>query len=41
VDFNIQMAKETGGKMLDKNIVRKSVKTILNDKAKGLFAVRT
>jgi hypothetical protein len=35
VDFNIQMAEETEGKMRDKNIVRKGCKTILNDKIGG------
>ena len=37
VDFNIQMAEETERKILDKNIVREGVKTILNDETKGFY----
>lgn len=37
VAFNIQMAEETEGKILDKNIVREGVKTILNDETRGFY----
>ena len=37
VDFNIQMAKETEGKILDKNIVREGVKAVLKNKMKGFY----
>jgi ribosomal protein S18 acetylase RimI-like enzyme len=37
VDFNIQMAEETEGKILDRNIVREGVKAILKNKAKGFY----
>ena len=37
VDFNIQMAKETEGKILDKNIVREGVKSVLSNKIKGFY----
>ena len=37
VDFNIQMAKETEGKILDKNIVRIGVKVVLENKIKGFY----
>ena len=36
-DFNIQMAKETEGKKLDKTIVREAVKAVLNNKIKGFY----
>lgn len=37
VDFNIQMTKETEGKILDKNIVRERVRAVLNNKIKGFY----
>jgi GNAT superfamily N-acetyltransferase len=37
VAFNIQMAKETEGKILEKNIVREGVKAVLNNKIKGFY----
>ena len=37
VDFNIQMAKETEGKILNKNIVRKGVTGVLVNKIKGFY----
>jgi ribosomal protein S18 acetylase RimI-like enzyme len=39
VDFNIQLAKETEEKILDTNIVREGVKTVLNNKSKGFYVV--
>lgn len=39
VDFNIQMAKETEGKILEKNIVREGVKSVLTDESKGFYLV--
>ena len=38
-DFNIQMAKETEAKILDKNIVQKGVKSVLNNKIKGFYLI--
>ena len=38
-DFNIQMAKETEAKILDKNIVQKGVKAVLNNKIKGFYLI--
>ena len=38
-DFNIQMAKETEGKNLDKNVVREGVRAALNDKIKGFYLI--
>lgn len=37
VDFNIQVAKETEGKIIDKNIVREGVRAVLNNKLKGFY----
>ena len=37
VDFNVQMAKETEGKNLDKHIVREGVRTVLNNESKGFY----
>jgi ribosomal protein S18 acetylase RimI-like enzyme len=37
VDFNVQMAEETEGKLLDRNIVREGVEAILKDEAKGFY----
>ena len=37
VDFNIRMAEETEGKMLDRGIVREGVRTVLDDEAKGFY----
>jgi GNAT superfamily N-acetyltransferase len=39
VDFNIKMAKETEGKILDKNVVRKGVKSVLQNKIKGFYLI--
>lgn len=39
VDFNIQMAKETEGKILDKNIVQMGVRAVLNNKIKGFYLI--
>jgi ribosomal protein S18 acetylase RimI-like enzyme len=38
-DFNIQMAKETEGKSLDRNIVLEGVQTVLNNKSMGFYLV--
>ena len=37
VDFNIQMAKETEGKILDKIVVREGVKAVLDNQLKGFY----
>jgi hypothetical protein len=37
VDFNIQMAKETEEKILEKNVAREGVKAVLNNELKGFF----
>jgi len=37
VDFNVKMAEETEGKILDRKVVRKGVRTVLNDEAKGFY----
>jgi GNAT superfamily N-acetyltransferase len=37
VDFNIQMAKETEERILEKNVTRKGVKAVLNNESKGFF----
>ena len=37
VDFNIQMAKETEGKILDENVVRDGVKAVLDNQLKGFY----
>jgi hypothetical protein len=39
VDFNIQMAKETEAKVLDRNIVREGVQTVLGNESKGFYLV--
>ena len=39
VYFNIKMAKETEGKILDKNIVQEGVKAVLNNKIKGFYLI--
>ena len=38
-DFNIQMAKETEGKILDKKVVQEGIRTVLNNKIKGFYLV--
>jgi ribosomal protein S18 acetylase RimI-like enzyme len=38
-DFNFQMAKETEGKILDKNLVREGVRAALSDEIKGFYLV--
>jgi GNAT superfamily N-acetyltransferase len=37
VDFNVEMAEETEGKMLDRSVVREGVRTVLKDRAKGFY----
>jgi ribosomal protein S18 acetylase RimI-like enzyme len=37
VDFNIQMAKETEEKILEKNVAREGVKAVLTNELKGFF----
>jgi len=37
VDFNLQMAKETEGKILDENVVREGVKAVLDNKSRGFY----
>ena len=39
VDFNIQMAKEMEGKIIDENVVREGVKAVLNNYLKGFYIV--
>ena len=39
INFNIQMAKETEGKIIEKNVVRQGVKTMLNNNLKGFYLV--
>jgi len=39
VDFNIKIAEESEGKIIDKNIVREGVKAVLNDELKGFYLV--
>jgi ribosomal protein S18 acetylase RimI-like enzyme len=39
VGFNIQMAKETEGKALDREIVREGVQSVLSNKSKGFYLV--
>lgn len=39
VDFNLQMAKETEGKILDKNIVKKGVKAVLSNEILGFYLI--
>ena len=38
-EFNIQMAKETEEKILDKNIVQEGIRAVLNNKIKGFYLV--
>ena len=38
-EFNIQMAKETEGKILNKNIVQEGVRAALNNKIKGFYLI--
>jgi GNAT superfamily N-acetyltransferase len=37
VDFNIQMAKETEEKILEKNVTREGVEAVLKNELKGFF----
>lgn len=37
VNFNIQMAKETEGKIIERKIVREGVKAVLNNSLKGFY----
>jgi len=39
VDFNIQMAKEMEGKIIDEHVVREGVKAVLNNNLKGFYLV--
>ncbi len=39
VEFNIQMAKETEGKIIEENVVREGVKAVLNNNLKGFYLV--
>ena len=39
VEFNIQMANETEGKKLEKNVVREGVKSVLNNMLIGFYLV--
>ena len=39
VEFNIQMAKETEGKIIEENVVREGVKAVLNINLKGFYLV--
>lgn len=39
VEFNIQMAKETEGKILDEKVVREGVKSVLKNKLIGFYLV--
>ena len=39
LNFNIKMAKETEGKIIEKNVVREGVKTMLNNNLKGFYLV--
>ena len=39
VEFNIQMAKETEVKTIDKNVVREGVEALLNNNLKGFYLV--
>ena len=38
-DFNIQMAEETEGKILDRNTVIKGVKAVLEHESKGFYLI--
>ena len=37
--FNIQMARETEGKIIDESVVREGIRTVLNNKSKGFYLV--
>ena len=37
IEFNVKMAEETEGKILDKKVVRQGVRNVLNDEAKGFY----
>jgi GNAT superfamily N-acetyltransferase len=37
VDFNLQMAKETEGKILNENVVREGVKAVLDNQLRGFY----
>lgn len=37
VNFNLQMAKETEGKILDENVVREGVKAVLGNRLRGFY----
>ena len=39
LNFNIKMAKETEGKIIEKNVVREGVNTMLNNNLKGFYLV--
>ena len=39
VDFNVRMADETEGKMLDEKTVREGVNSVVNDPDKGFYLV--
>jgi len=39
VDFKIEIALESEGKIIDRNIVREGVKAVLNDKLKRFYLV--
>lgn len=39
IDFNIQMAKETEGKTLEKNSVLEGVRAVLDNKRKGFYLI--
>lgn len=36
-DFNVQMAEETEGRILDKNVVQEGVKEVLDNELKGFY----
>ena len=38
-EFNIQMAKETEGKIIEKKIAREGAKAVLIDELKGFYLV--
>ena len=38
-DFNIQMAEETEGRILDRDIVLEGVKAVLENKSKGFYLI--
>jgi ribosomal protein S18 acetylase RimI-like enzyme len=37
VDLNLQMAKETEGKILDENVVREGIKAVLDNQLRGFY----